>query len=43
VGGRFYFIAQSGWDRLDGQLKAGAVFEPPAVRVIDLHGKVRRP
>jgi len=31
VGNRFYFIANSGWDRLtdDGQLKAGATFDSP--------------
>jgi hypothetical protein len=38
VGDRFYFIANSGWDRLtdDGQLKPGAAFDPPAIREMDL-------
>lgn len=38
VGNRFYFIVNSGWDRLadDGQLKPGAVFEAPAIREFDI-------
>ena len=34
VGDRFYFLANSGWDRLqdDGQLKPGAVWEAPSIR-----------
>jgi hypothetical protein len=34
VGGEFYFIANSGWDRMaaDGGLKPGAKFEPPTIR-----------
>jgi hypothetical protein len=36
VDGKFYFIANSGWDRMapDGSLKKGAQFEAPAIRVI---------
>jgi len=38
VGGRFYFIANSGWDQLadDGQLKPGAAFSAPAIRELNL-------
>jgi len=34
AGGHFYFIANSGWDRLadDGSLKPGVVFESPVIR-----------
>ncbi len=41
VGDRFYFIANSGWDRLtdDGQLKPGATFDSPAIRELPVHGK----
>jgi hypothetical protein len=44
VGGRFYFIANSGWDRLgdDGQVKPGAVFEFPAVRELQIQDAVAR-
>ena len=36
VGDKFYFIANSGWDRMadDGSVKKGAVFEAPTIRVI---------
>ena len=39
-GSRFYFIANSGWDRMtdDGQLKPGAVFESPTVRELRISG-----
>jgi len=38
VGDRFYFIVNSGWDRLndDGQLKPGATFESPEIRELNL-------
>jgi len=38
VGDRFYFIANSGWDRLndDGQVKSGATFESPTIRELKL-------
>jgi len=34
AGGKFYFIANSGWDRMadDGSLKPGAKFEPATIR-----------
>ena len=45
VGRRFYFIANSGWDKLDdnGALKPGAHFTAPAIREMPLNGKPRRP
>lgn len=45
VSDRFYFIANSGWDRLadDGQLKPGAVFEFPTIRQLDLRGIAASP
>lgn len=38
VGNEFYFIANSGWDRLtdDGKLKPGATFESPVIQVMTL-------
>jgi len=38
VGKKFYFIANSGWDRMadDGRVKPGATFEAPTIRVADL-------
>jgi hypothetical protein len=38
VGKKFYFIANSGWDRMadDGKVKPGATFEAPTIRVVDL-------
>jgi sugar lactone lactonase YvrE len=38
VGDKFYFIANSGWDRManDGSVKPGATFESPAIRVSSL-------
>jgi len=47
-GGRFYFIANSGWDRLadDGPLKPGAVFESPTVpelRIQGTHARIADP
>jgi hypothetical protein len=34
VGDQFYFIANSGWDRMndDGSVKAGAAFDAPQIR-----------
>jgi sugar lactone lactonase YvrE len=41
VGDRFYFIANSGWDRLndDGQVKPGSTFESPTIRELPVHAK----
>jgi sugar lactone lactonase YvrE len=41
VGQQFYFIANSGWDRMadDGSVKAGAAFEPPTIRQLRLDAK----
>ena len=41
VGKQFYFIANSGWDRMadDGTVKAGAAFEPAEVRVMPLSSR----
>jgi hypothetical protein len=38
VGDRFYFLANSGWDRLsdDGQVKPGATFEAPSIRELTI-------
>jgi hypothetical protein len=38
VGGKFYFIATSGWDRFDpdGTITKGAVLERPVVMVLDI-------
>lgn len=38
VEGKFYFIANAGWDRMtnDGKLKEGATFESPTIRVSSL-------
>ena len=43
AGGKFYFIANSGWDRMtdDGKVKEGATFEPPTIRVIAQPGTFR--
>ncbi|HYL75400.1 MAG TPA: hypothetical protein VEU96_14405 [Bryobacteraceae bacterium] len=36
VDGKFYFLANAGWDRMtnDGKVKEGATFESPTIRVI---------
>jgi hypothetical protein len=38
VGDRFYFIANSGWDRMndDGSVKQGSVFEAPQIRQLKI-------
>ena len=38
VGNQFYFIANSGWDRMndDGSVKPGATFEAPQIRVMKI-------
>jgi sugar lactone lactonase YvrE len=38
VGNQFYFITNSGWDRMndDGSVKQGATFEAPQIRVIKI-------
>jgi hypothetical protein len=43
VGREFYFIANSGWDRLaeDGTVKPGAAFEAPTIRVLTLDARSR--
>ena len=45
VGGQFYFIANSGWDRIadDGSLKPGATFEPATIRQMRVDAKVTSP
>jgi len=41
VGQQFYFIANSGWDRMadDGSVKPGATFEPATIRQMRLDAK----
>ena len=38
VGDQFYFIANSGWDRMndDGSVRQGAAFEAPRIRVMKI-------
>jgi sugar lactone lactonase YvrE len=38
VGNQFYFIANSGWDRMndDGSVKAGAAFDAPQIRQMNI-------
>jgi sugar lactone lactonase YvrE len=45
VGDQFYFIANSGWDRMadDGSVKPGATFEPATVRQMRLDAKSQSP
>jgi sugar lactone lactonase YvrE len=45
VGDQFYFIANSGWDRMadDGSLKPGATFEPASIRRMRLDAKTTSP
>lgn len=40
AGREFYFIANSGWDRLgdDRKLKPGAEFSAPEIRVMSIPG-----
>jgi hypothetical protein len=42
---QFYFIANSGWDRMadDGSLKPGATFEPATIRQMRLDAKPTSP
>jgi sugar lactone lactonase YvrE len=45
VGDQFYFIANSGWDRMadDGSLKPGAIFEPATIRQMRVDAKATSP
>lgn len=45
AGDQFYFIANSGWDRMadDGSLKPGATFEPATIREMRLNAKPTSP
>jgi sugar lactone lactonase YvrE len=45
IGRQFYFIANSGWDRMadDGSLKPGATFEPATIRQMRVDAKATSP
>jgi sugar lactone lactonase YvrE len=45
VGDQFYFIANSGWDRMadDGSLKPGTTFEPATIRQMRVDAKATSP